>query len=133
MPESPLLGKRLVMVGPAVIVDIAIETELRRVGARTVAACESPEESIAIYQTANPDLVLIGVTAANLPESIDAVQAIFTDPLACIVAILYSVDIEGERKLRDAGVTAVFKKPFTAPDLIAALEETFRQFCHHGT
>ena len=127
MSKSPLEGKRIIMVGAVLVVDLTIEVELRRVGARTVAACQSAEDSVEIIQRENPDLVLIGVTPTNLNEALVAVGKIASDPAAYIAAIVYHLDIEAEWKLRDAGVTAIFKKPFTAVDLIPALEETFRQ------
>ena len=127
MFDSPLMGKRVMMVGAVVIVDVTIEAELRRAGARTIAACHSPAESVATYVQEKPDLVLIGITPSSLAESIDAIQKMTADDAACVAAIIHNVDIEDERRLRDVGATAIFKKPFTAADLIPALEETFRQ------
>ena len=127
MPESPLFGKRVVMVGPVVIVDVTIESELRRVGARTVAACQTIAECIDACERERPDLLLMGISPHSLDESVDAVRKIGVEQVGFIAAIVLNLDMEAEWQLRDAGVMAIFKKPFTALDLIPVLEENYRQ------
>ena len=74
----------------------------------------------------------MGISPHSLAESIDAVKAIGVERVRFIAAIVLNLDMEAEWQLRDAGVMAIFKKPFTAADLIPALEELYRQR-HPGT
>lgn len=127
MPESLLFGLRVVMAGVVVVVDVTIESELRRVGARTIATCQTTPECVEICQSHHPDIVILGVTPTNLDESLEAAEQYSTGCAGLLVAIVHHLDIEDEHRLRDAGVRAIFKKPFTSSDLIPALEETLRQ------
>ena len=115
------------MVGPVVIVDVNIEAELRRVGARTIAASQTLAECVVACEREKPDLLLMGISPHSLSESVSAVTEIGVERVGFIAGIVLNLDMEAEWQLRDAGVMAIFKKPFTASDLIPALEELYRQ------
>jgi AmiR/NasT family two-component response regulator len=126
---APLVGKRVVILEEFEADASTLDETLRRAGAQSVARSTLLQSSVDVAAAERPDLVLIGVTDANVPDALQAIRQIALDPTVCIVVVTDHVSGDADRELRDAGVAEIFRRPFTAAELVPALEETFRQHC----
>jgi AmiR/NasT family two-component response regulator len=121
-PPAPAPGGRTVVVAEdETLIRLDIVEMLRENGYRVVAEAGDGEQAVALAEEHKPDLVVMDIKMPVL-DGISAAERIAGARIAPVVLLTAFSQRELVERARDAGAMAYVVKPFTANDLLPALE-----------
>jgi AmiR/NasT family two-component response regulator len=122
VPPPAATGQRTVLVAEdEALIRLDIVEMLRENGYNVVAEAGDGEEAVRLAEEHRPDLVVMDIKMPIL-DGISAAERIVTARIAPVVLLTAFSQSELVERARDAGAMAYVVKPFTAADLIPALE-----------
>jgi response regulator NasT len=124
--DAPTLPRVLIAEDEALIrLDLA--EMLREEGYEIVGEAGDGQEAVELAEQLKPDLVIMDVKMPRR-DGIDAASEIATNRIAPIVVLTAFSQRDLVERARDAGAMAYLVKPFTASDLIPAIELAMSRF-----
>ena len=122
VPPAPATGGRTVVVAEdETLIRLDIVEMLRENGYRVVGEAGDGEQAVALAEEHKPDLVVMDIKMPVL-DGISAAERIAGARIAPVVLLTAFSQRELVERARDAGAMAYVVKPFTAADLVPALE-----------
>lgn len=113
--------RRVVVAEDEAVIRLDIVEMLREVGYDVVGEAADGESAIRLAEELRPDLVVMDIKMPIL-DGISAAERIAQARIAPVVLLTAFSQKELVERARDAGAMAYVVKPFTAADLIPALE-----------
>ncbi|MBM6592079.1 MULTISPECIES: response regulator [Brevibacterium] len=113
--------RRVVVAEDEAVIRLDIVEMLREVGYDVVGEAADGESAIRLAEELRPDLVVMDIKMPIL-DGISAAERIAKARIAPVVLLTAFSQKELVERARDAGAMAYVVKPFTAADLIPALE-----------
>ncbi|XBV90783.1 response regulator [Brevibacterium sp. CBA3109] len=113
--------RRVVVAEDEAVIRLDIVEMLREVGYDVVGEAADGESAIRLAEELRPDLVVMDIKMPIL-DGISAAERIARARIAPVVLLTAFSQKELVERARDAGAMAYVVKPFTAADLIPALE-----------
>jgi AmiR/NasT family two-component response regulator len=120
-PAQPTGGRTVVVAEDETLIRLDIVEMLRENGYRVVGEAGDGEQAVALAEEHKPDLVVMDIKMPVL-DGISAAERIAGARLAPVVLLTAFSQRELVERARDAGAMAYVVKPFTAADLLPALE-----------
>lgn len=120
-PESSSPRRRVVVAEDEALIRLDVVEMLREAGYDVVGEAGDGEQAVRLAEEHRPDLVVMDVKMPVL-DGISAAERIAGDRLAPVVLLTAFSQRELVERARDAGAMAYVVKPFTAADLLPALE-----------
>lgn len=121
-PPAPVPGGRTVVVAEdETLIRLDIVEMLKENGYRVVGEAGDGEQAVALAEEHRPDLVVMDIKMPVL-DGISAAERIAGGRIAPVVLLTAFSQRELVERARDAGAMAYVVKPFTAADLLPALE-----------
>jgi AmiR/NasT family two-component response regulator len=120
-PAQPSGGRTVVVAEDETLIRLDIVEMLRENGYRVVGEAGDGEQAVALAEEHKPDLVVMDVKMPVL-DGISAAERIAGARIAPVVLLTAFSQRELVERARDAGAMAYVVKPFTAADLLPALE-----------
>ncbi len=122
VPAPPKAGQRTVVVAEdEALIRLDIVEMLRENDFTVVGEAGDGEEAVKLATELNPDLVVMDIKMPIL-DGISAAERIVSARIAPVVLLTAFSQRELVERARDAGAMAYVVKPFTAADLMPALE-----------
>jgi AmiR/NasT family two-component response regulator len=122
VPPPAVTGQRTVLVAEdEALIRLDIVEMLRENGYNVVAEAGDGEEAVRLAELHRPDLVVMDIKMPIL-DGISAAERIIGARIAPVVLLTAFSQRELVERARDAGAMAYVVKPFTAADLVPALE-----------
>src|SRR3954454_20122302 len=122
VPAPAVAGQRTVLVAEdEALIRLDIVEMLRDNGYTVVGEAGDGEEAVRLAQQHRPDLVVMDIKIPIL-DGISAAERIVSARIAPVVLLTAFSQKELVERARDAGAMAYVVKPFTAADLVPALE-----------
>jgi len=122
VPPAPATGGRTVVVAEdETLIRLDIVEMLKENGYRVVGEAGDGEQAVALAEEHKPDLVVMDIKMPVL-DGISAAERIAGARIAPVVLLTAFSQRELVERARDAGAMAYVVKPFTAADLVPALE-----------
>lgn len=88
---------------------------------------ESVEEALDLYRHERPDVVLMDLVLPRR-DGLDGIRALRTlDPAARIIVVSGWLEESARRQAEDEGICGFVSKPFTAADLLGAIQVAVAQ------
>ncbi|MDN5832399.1 MAG: response regulator [Brevibacterium sp.] len=119
--DESLPVRRVVVAEDEAVIRLDIVEMLREVGYDVVGEAADGESAIRLAEELRPDLVVMDIKMPIL-DGISAAERIAKARIAPVVLLTAFSQKELVERARDAGAMAYVVKPFTAADLIPALE-----------
>lgn len=113
--------RRVVVAEDEAVIRLDIVEMLREVGYDVVGEADDGESAIRLAEELRPDLVVMDIKMPVL-DGISAAERITKSRIAPVVLLTAFSQRELVERARDAGAMAYVVKPFTANDLVPALE-----------
>lgn len=113
--------RRVVVAEDEAVIRLDIVEMLREVGYDVVGEADDGESAIRLAEELRPDLVVMDIKMPVL-DGISAAERITKARIAPVVLLTAFSQRELVERARDAGAMAYVVKPFTANDLVPALE-----------
>lgn len=113
--------RRVVVAEDEAVIRLDIVEMLREVGYDVVGEADDGESAIRLTEELRPDLVVMDIKMPVL-DGISAAERITKARIAPVVLLTAFSQRELVERARDAGAMAYVVKPFTANDLVPALE-----------
>ena len=122
-PDEPISPppRRVVVAEDEALIRLDVVEMLREGGYQVVGEAGDGEEAVRLAQLHRPDLVVMDVKMPVL-DGISAAERIVAANTAAVVLLTAFSQRELVERARDAGAMAYVVKPFTAADLMPALE-----------
>jgi two-component system, response regulator PdtaR len=120
-PTSKSPARRVVVAEDEALIRLDVVETLREAGYEVVAEAADGEQAVALVTEHRPDLVVMDVKMPVL-DGISAAERIVSARIAPVVLLTAFSQQELVERARDAGAMAYVVKPFTAADLLPALE-----------
>ncbi|MEB3021921.1 ANTAR domain-containing response regulator [[Mycobacterium] crassicus] len=123
-PESdtaPRPARRVVIAEDESLIRLDLAEMLREEGYDVVGEAADGQEAVELAERLRPDLVIIDVKMPRR-DGIDAASEIAAKRIAPIVMLTAFSQRELVERARDAGAMAYLVKPFSASDLVPAIE-----------
>src|SRR3954466_600601 len=120
-PMSPRSARRVVVAEDEALIRLDVVEMLRDGGFDVVGEAGDGEEAVRLSEEHRPDLVVLDVKMPVL-DGISAAERIVRARIAPVVLLTAFSQRELVERARDAGAMAYVVKPFTAADLLPALE-----------
>jgi len=114
-------ARRVVVAEDEALIRLDVVEMLREAGYDVVGEAGDGEEAVRLAETHRPDLVVMDVKMPVL-DGISAAERIAGARIAPVVLLTAFSQRELVERARDAGAMAYVVKPFTAADLLPALE-----------
>src|SRR3954454_10558251 len=122
VPAPAVAGQRTVLVAEdEALIRLDIVEMLRDNGYTVVGEAGDGEEAVRLAELHRPDLVVMDIKMPIL-DGISAAERIVSARIAPVVLLTAFAQKELVERARDAGAMAYVVKPFTAADLVPALE-----------
>jgi response regulator NasT len=118
---APTPARRVVVAEDEALIRLDIVEMLREAGYDVVGEAADGEQAVQLAQEHRPDLVVMDVKMPVL-DGISAAERIAGARIAPVVLLTAFSQRELVERARDAGAMAYVVKPFTAADLLPALE-----------
>ncbi|MGD0621678.1 MAG: response regulator [Thermacetogeniaceae bacterium] len=83
------------------------------------------QEGVELYQRLKPDVVTMDITMPIMDGLAAAREILRRDPKAKIIMLSAMGDEEIVQEAKTAGIKMILKKPFKAPDMLAALSKVY--------
>jgi response regulator NasT len=120
-PSQTSSARRVVVAEDEALIRLDVIETLREAGYEVVAEAADGEQAVTLVQEHRPDLVVMDVKMPVL-DGISAAERIVAERIAPVVLLTAFSQQELVERARDAGAMAYVVKPFTAADLLPALE-----------
>ena len=120
-PAAPAGGRTVVVAEDEALIRLDIVEMLGEAGFVVVGEAGDGEEAVRLAEEHRPDLVVMDVKMPVL-DGITAAERIISARIAPVVLLTAFSQRELVERARDAGAMAYVVKPFTAADLLPALE-----------
>ncbi|MBO0880423.1 MAG: ANTAR domain-containing response regulator [Mycobacterium sp.] len=122
-----LTPRRVLIVEDEALIRLDLAEMLREEGYEIVGEAGDGQEAVELAQQLKPDLVIMDVKMPRR-DGIDAAAEIASNRIAPIVVLTAFSQRDLVERARDAGAMAYLVKPFTASDLIPAIELAMSRF-----
>jgi AmiR/NasT family two-component response regulator len=119
--------RRVVVAEDETLIRLDIVEMLREAGYDVVAEADNGQLAVELAREHRPDLVLMDVKMPVL-DGITAAEQIASDRIAPVVLLTAFSQRELVERAREAGAMAYVVKPFTADDLVPAIEIAISRF-----
>lgn len=119
--------RRVVVAEDEAIIRLDLVEMLGEQGYDVVGQAADGETAVALAQELSPDLVVMDVKMPKL-DGISAASRIAKDRIAPVVILTAFSQRELVERAREAGAMAYLVKPFTASDLVPAVEMAMSRF-----
>jgi response regulator NasT len=119
--------RRVLIAEDEALIRLDLAEMLREEGYEVVGEAGDGQEAVELALQLNPDLVIMDVKMPRR-DGIDAAAEIASDRIAPIVVLTAFSQRDLVERARDAGAMAYLVKPFTASDLIPAIELAMSRF-----
>src|SRR3954470_23991272 len=120
-PAPPRSARRVVVAEDEALIRLDVVEMLRDGGFEVVGEAGDGEQDVRLAEEHRPDLVVMDVKMPVL-DGISAAERIVRARIAPVVLLTAFSQRELVERARDAGAMAYVVKPFTAADLLPALE-----------
>jgi AmiR/NasT family two-component response regulator len=118
---QPSRARRVVVAEDEALIRLDVVEMLREAGFDVVGEAGDGEQAVTLAEELRPDLVVLDVKMPVL-DGISAAERIVRARIAPVVLLTAFSQRELVERARDAGAMAYVVKPFTAADLLPALE-----------
>ena len=115
------VGARILVAEDEALIRLDLVEMLVDAGYDVVAQASNGEQAVALSRELKPDLVMMDVRMPVL-DGISAAEQIGKERIAPVVMLTAFSQKELVERARDAGVMAYIVKPFTASDLVPAID-----------
>lgn len=122
--QSTPAGRTVLVAEDEALIRLDVVEMLREAGYQVVAEAGDGEEAVRLAEQHRPDIVVMDIKMPVL-DGISAAERIAGAKLAPVVLLTAFSQRELVERARDAGAMAYVVKPFTAADLVPALEIAF--------
>ncbi|MFW5474278.1 ANTAR domain-containing response regulator [Knoellia sp. CPCC 206450] len=119
--ESPAPAKRILVAEDEAIIRIDLAEMLGEAGYDVVGQASNGEQAVELATELRPDLVIMDVKMPVL-DGISAAEQIGKERICPVVMLTAFSQTELVERARDAGVMAYIVKPFTATDVVPAID-----------
>ena len=119
--SAPQAGTRIVVAEDETLIRLDLAEMLEEDGYEVVGQAANGEQAIELARELRPDLVVMDVKMPVL-DGISAAEVIGRERIAPVVMLTAFSQKELVERARDAGVMAYVVKPFTASDLVPAID-----------
>ena len=119
--SDPALARRVVVAEDEALIRLDVVEMLREAGFDVIGEAGDGEQAVRLAEELRPDLVVLDVKMPVL-DGISAAERIAGARIAPVVLLTAFSQRELVERARDAGAMAYVVKPFTAADLVPALE-----------
>src|ERR1700686_5795744 len=130
MAGSPTEGdkpRRVLVAEDEALIRLDLAEMLKEEGYEVVGEAGDGQEAVELADSLKPDLVIMDVKMPRR-DGIDAASEIASKRIAPIVVLTAFSQRELVERARDAGAMAYLAKPFSATDLIPAIEVAVSRF-----
>lgn len=127
MTSDPMTTRRVLIAEDEALIRMDLAEMLREEGYDVVGEAGDGQEAVDLAETLKPDLVIMDVKMPRR-DGIDAAAEIAAKRIAPIVVLTAFSQRDLVEKARDAGAMAYLVKPFSASDLIPAIEVAVSRF-----
>ncbi|MEO9220857.1 MAG: response regulator [Mycobacteriaceae bacterium] len=124
---SESLRRRVLVAEDEALIRLDLVEMLREVGYEVVGEAADGQEAVELTRALHPDLVIMDVKMPRR-DGIDAAAEIASQRLAPVVILTAFGQRELVERARDAGAMAYLVKPFSANDLVPAIELAASRF-----
>lgn len=118
---APPTRRRVVIAEDEAIIRLDLKELLEEEGYEVVGEAGNGADAVALVQEHRPDLVILDV-AMPVMDGISAAERIARDRLAAVLILTAYAQRDLVERAREAGAMAYLVKPFTAGDLLPAIE-----------
>jgi response regulator NasT len=119
--ESPAPAKRILVAEDEAIIRLDLAEMLGEAGYEVVGQASNGEQAVEMATELRPDLVIMDVKMPVL-DGISAAEQIGKERICPVVMLTAFSQTELVERARDAGVMAYIVKPFTATDVVPAID-----------
>ncbi|OBK86634.1 transcriptional regulator [Mycolicibacter heraklionensis] len=119
--SSPRPARRVLIAEDEALIRLDLAEMLREEGYEVVGEAGDGQEAVELAELLHPDLVILDVKMPRR-DGIDAASEIAAKRIAPIVILTAFSQRDLVERARDAGAMAYLVKPFTAGDLVPAIE-----------
>jgi len=119
--SSPRPARRVLIAEDEALIRLDLAEMLREEGYEVVGEAGDGQEAVELAELLRPDLVILDVKMPRR-DGIDAASEIAAKRIAPIVILTAFSQRDLVERARDAGAMAYLVKPFTAGDLVPAIE-----------
>ncbi|MFC7488930.1 ANTAR domain-containing response regulator [Knoellia sp. CPCC 206453] len=120
-PESPRAAKRILVAEDEAIIRLDLAEMLGEAGYEVVGQASNGEQAVEMATSLRPDLVMMDVKMPVM-DGITAAEQIGKERICPVVMLTAFSQTELVERARDAGVMAYIVKPFTATDVVPAID-----------
>lgn len=120
-PESTPTAKRILVAEDEAIIRLDLAEMLGEAGYEVVGQASNGEQAVEMATALRPDLVIMDVKMPVL-DGISAAEQIGKERICPVVMLTAFSQTELVERARDAGVMAYIVKPFTASDVVPAID-----------
>lgn len=124
---DPVTTRRVLIAEDEALIRMDLAEMLREEGYDVVGEAGDGQEAVELAESLKPDLVIMDVKMPRR-DGIDAAAEIAAKRIAPIVVLTAFSQRDLVEKARDAGAMAYLVKPFSASDLIPAIEVAVSRF-----
>jgi len=121
MPDSPRVAKRILVAEDEAIIRLDLAEMLGEAGYEVVGQASNGEQAVELATSLRPDLVIMDVKMPVM-DGITAAEQIGKERICPVVMLTAFSQTELVERARDAGVMAYIVKPFTATDVMPAID-----------
>ena len=118
---GPDTGLRILLAEDEALIRMDLAEMLTEAGHEIVGQAADGEQAIALAQEVKPDLVVMDIKMPGM-DGISAAEQIGRDGLAPVVMLTAFSDKNLVERARDAGVMSYVVKPFSAADVLPAID-----------
>ena len=122
---------RVVIAEDEALIRLDLVEMLEEEGYAVVGQAEDGEKAVALAEELRPDLVILDVKMPRL-DGIAAAERLASQRIAPVVILTAFSQRDLVERARDAGAMAYLVKPFTADDLVPAIEMALSRFAELG-
>lgn len=120
-PESTPTAKRILVAEDEAIIRLDLAEMLGEAGYEVVGQASNGEQAVEMATSLRPDLVIMDVKMPVM-DGITAAEQIGKERICPVVMLTAFSQTELVERARDAGVMAYIVKPFTATDVVPAID-----------
>ncbi|EAP99261.1 putative two-component system response regulator [Janibacter sp. HTCC2649] len=120
-PESTPTAKRILVAEDEAIIRLDLAEMLGEAGYDVVGQASNGEQAVEMATSLRPDLVIMDVKMPVM-DGITAAEQIGKERICPVVMLTAFSQTELVERARDAGVMAYIVKPFTATDVVPAID-----------